>query len=107
MANILILGATSAVATELARRFALQGDRLFLVGRNADKLCKILSSLESSVVGTLSIDFNNTSLASDVIHQATNALGTLDKIIIAHGFIGNQLQSEADFNHAIDIIHTN
>lgn len=107
MANTLILGATSAVATELAHRFARQGDRLFLVGRNTDKLSKIAPSVEQAVAGTLSVDFNDTSKAGDVINEAVSALGNLDKVIIAHGYIGDQLQSETDFDHAFDIIHSN
>ena len=36
--KVLVLGATSAIAQETCRLLAQDGDRLFLVGRDADKL---------------------------------------------------------------------
>ena len=46
MRNILILGATSAIAEATARRFATGGARFYLVGRNAEKLAAIARDLE-------------------------------------------------------------
>ena len=44
--NILIVGATSAIAQETARLFAARGDELFLVGRNEEKLQTLAGSTE-------------------------------------------------------------
>lgn len=39
--KILILGATSAIAAEVALIYARAGDHLYLVGRSADKLAAL------------------------------------------------------------------
>lgn len=46
MRNILIIGATSAIAEATARRFAASGIRFYLVGRNTEKLVAIARDLE-------------------------------------------------------------
>ena len=107
MANVLILGATSAVAGEIARRCAQRGDRLYLVGRNADKLSTLLTELDSAVVGSASADFDATDNAEAVIQTAFAVMRTIDAVLIAHGALGDQEASEKDFDHAARVIHTN
>lgn len=46
MRKVLICGATSAIARETARFFARDGDRLFLVARNAEKLRAVSRDLD-------------------------------------------------------------
>lgn len=46
MRNLLIIGATSAIAEATARRFAAAGARFYLIGRNAEKLAAIARDLE-------------------------------------------------------------
>jgi len=57
--SIVITGATSGIGFELAIRLIKEGAKVFLVGRNFDKLKKILSSLEinNSKVFFLSTNF--------------------------------------------------
>lgn len=45
MARIAIFGATSAIATACARRWLSEGNSLFLVGRNPDKLRVLVDDL--------------------------------------------------------------
>ncbi|MGH7464478.1 MAG: SDR family NAD(P)-dependent oxidoreductase, partial [Longimicrobiales bacterium] len=47
METVLILGATSAIAQATARRFARDGARLFLVGRDAARLEAVADDLRS------------------------------------------------------------
>lgn len=42
--QILLVGATSAIAVACARRWAAQGARFFLVGRAADKLEQVAAT---------------------------------------------------------------
>ncbi|MCG8313566.1 MAG: SDR family NAD(P)-dependent oxidoreductase [Pseudomonadales bacterium] len=107
MANILIIGATSAVASELAERFAKNSNRLFLVGRSQEKLSVLMAKLNASLAGYALLDFNDTEQAETVVRQAVESMGTIDTVLIAHGWLGDQLQSEVDFQHAYDVIHTN
>ena len=45
MKNILIIGATSAIAKECAKIWAERGDKLFLVARNQENLKSIPNSI--------------------------------------------------------------
>lgn len=107
MANVLLLGCTSAVAACVARRMAEQGDKLFLVGRNTEKLGALKAELAGAVMGYSQLDFNHTQRAAEVTKEAFKAMGTVDTVLIAHGDIGDQLLSEEDFEHAQSIINTN
>lgn len=107
MSNVVLIGANSAVASEIARRYAKQACKLFLVGRDEKKLQALESELGGSVAGSFSVDFNDTSKASDVINKAKEFLGRIDLAIVAHGYLGDQIQTENDFDHAYDVIHTN
>ncbi|MGD8861716.1 MAG: SDR family NAD(P)-dependent oxidoreductase [Myxococcales bacterium] len=106
MANVLILGATSAIAADLARIFDERGDALYLVGRSAEKLEELLGGL-SGVVGSASADFTDTDGNARVVQDAIDRLGGVDVAVIAHGLLGDQLRSEVDFAEAAAIIQTN
>ena len=43
--QVLVLGATSAIAQEISKLLARDGDRMFLVARNADKLAIVAADL--------------------------------------------------------------
>ena len=95
--RILIIGATSAVAQGVAHRFAAQGARLFLLARDEVKTAVLAAELGQSVVGTYCYDFTNTDEAETAVGQASAALGGLDIVLIAHGFLPDQLATEHDF----------
>lgn len=107
MANILVLGATSAIAQQMARLLAARGDRLFLVGRNPDKLAALVASLGANVVGSAAADLDSLPQNGACIEAAIQALGTLDMAILAHGYLGDQLASEAQWAEAEAILTTN
>jgi decaprenylphospho-beta-D-erythro-pentofuranosid-2-ulose 2-reductase len=100
MARILIIGATSAVATASARIYAGRGDQLFLLARNPEALGRIHAELGDSVVGTESGDFTEVEENPGRVQRAIAALGGLDLALIAHGDLGDQLESERDFAEA-------
>src|SRR5690606_11521984 len=52
-------------------------------------------------------DFNDFDNNSRIIAQAVEALGELDVVLIAHGLLGDQLESEQSFAEAAAIISTN
>jgi short-subunit dehydrogenase len=112
MKRVLILGATSAVATEVAVRFASQGARLFLVGRNAVKLetvavrCAAAPGAAGAPV-TRQADFTQTAANQALLDDVVATLGAVDIALVAHGDLGDQLASEGDFTHAAQTFHTN
>lgn len=107
MQTVLILGATSHVAADVARVYAGRSARLYLVGRNPDKLRALCDELGAAVVGSEAIDFARYEGNAACIERARAALGSLDVALIAHGEIGDQLESERDFGEAERIIAIN
>lgn len=107
MSRVLILGATSAIAAEVAQIHASRGDRLHLVGRNADKLAHVAARCTSGNVTQTTADFSDLRANEAVITGAFAAFGTIDTALIAHGDLGDQLASERSFEEAELILRTN
>jgi decaprenylphospho-beta-D-erythro-pentofuranosid-2-ulose 2-reductase len=105
--RVLILGATSAIAAQVARRYVERGDRLHLVGRNVEKLSALVSELPASSVTHAAADFDQLGEAPSVIARAVEALGGIDVALIAHGALGEQRDSERDFDAAEAVLRTN
>ncbi len=104
----LILGATSAIAGEIARLLAARGHRLYLLGgRSQEKLDALVASLAGAVVGAEVADFDDTEANADRVARAIERLGGLDWAIAAHGWLGDQLATERDYAEAEKVIRTN
>jgi decaprenylphospho-beta-D-erythro-pentofuranosid-2-ulose 2-reductase len=96
--RVLILGATSAIASEVARLYAARGARLHLVGRNDEKLARLVGLLPADQVTSRRADFADLDAAEDVIAEAFVALGGhIDVALVAHGDLGDQRESERSF----------
>src|SRR5258708_6789581 len=105
--RVLILGATSAIATEVARLYAARGARLCLVGRNGEKLARLVGELPSDQVTAAVADFANLGNAELVVNAAVEALGGVDVALVAHGDLGDQLETERAFAAAEETIVAN
>jgi decaprenylphospho-beta-D-erythro-pentofuranosid-2-ulose 2-reductase len=108
MARVIIFGATSAIAAEVAAIHAARGDALHLVGRDADKLDALAARLADARPQQSRADFAadlaaNETLVARVIAQ----LGGCDTVLIAHGDLGDQLESERHFAEAERLIRVN
>jgi decaprenylphospho-beta-D-erythro-pentofuranosid-2-ulose 2-reductase len=98
--NVLIVGATSAVASEVAALYARRGARLHLLGRSGAKMDALLARLDSQLVSAGLGDFTDYPNNAKLVAQAVAALGRIDVVLIAHGLLGDQLLSERDFEAA-------
>ena len=107
MRHVLIFGATSAVAAEVAVLCAARGDRLHLVARNPDKLAEVARRCEGSQVTTQTADFAELDRNEECVNQALLALGHVDCVLIAHGELGDQLASERSFADAERTLRVN
>ena len=110
MTNVLIVGATSAIAQEVAKHFARAGDRLFLVGRNEEKLNAVADDLRvrgAETVATFLMDVNDLERHEPMIEEAERTLGPLDVVLIAHGVLPDQKAAKQDVRLALDTFHTN
>lgn len=110
MLKLLIVGASSAIAHETARSFASDGAELFLVARSEEKLNTLRDDLlahGAKAVGIYVLDANKIELHKLMFDAAIAALGGLDAVLIAHGTLGNQEQSEANVDITLQELHTN
>lgn len=108
--NILIVGATSAIATATARLFAERRDHLFLIARNGERLSDIVEDLKvrgAQSVGTLTMDLDNFADHAEAITKAMEFLNQIDVALLCHGVLPDQAASETSFKLAQKAINTN
>ena len=105
--RVLIVGATSSIAGEVAKIFASRGARLHLVARDAHKLEALIGSLSGAPVTSALADFDDLSRVAALVDDAARALGGFDVVLIAHGSLGDQAKTEQSFEAAEAIFRTN
>jgi len=110
MKNVLIIGATSAIAEQCARLWADRGDAIFLVARDGGRLDTIKGDLKirgASRVGSFQMDVNNFEIHEEMFAAAENSLGAVDIVLIAHGTLSDQEQCQRDVALTLSEISTN
>lgn len=110
MKNILIIGATSAIAEATARRFAAEGANLYLLGRNTEKLVAISSDLlirGASSVDTAFFDANDFDSHQVLLEKAKDKLGLFDVVLIAYGTLSDQKACEENPKKAMEEFSAN
>lgn len=106
--RVLIFGATSAIAQEIAYLYARRGAQLYLVGRNPEKLARLVAAIGSPVVGWKLADLNETAAAAALVATAIAALGGgLEVAVLAQGKLGDQADTERQVGPAEEIITAN
>lgn len=105
MERVLVLGATSAIAAEVARIHASRGDKLHLVARTREKLDDVVAACPGATFEVA--DFDALDANAAVVARAIAALGHVDRVVIAHGALGDQLESERTFEAAEATLRTN
>ena len=105
--RVLILGATSAIAAEVARLCARSGDDIYLIGRSSGKLADLVAELGARVRGYAIADLDELNKNTGRVDDAVECLGGLDVALIAHGLLGDQQRSESELDHALEILQTN
>lgn len=103
MKNILIVGATSAIATSCARHWANKESNFFLIGRTPDKLNQVEADLTArgATVHTHVLDLNHFDQHSTMLNACYAALGQVDIALIAHGTLPDQKACELDAQLAV------
>ena len=110
MKNILVIGATSAIAENCARIWASRGDALYLVARNEERLASIAADLKVRGAGkteTYALDLNNMHLHAAMLDAAEEVLDGIDTVLIAHGTLSNQKACEQSVEETMEEIRTN
>ncbi|MBO0780762.1 MAG: SDR family oxidoreductase [Ktedonobacteraceae bacterium] len=102
--KVLIIGATSALAHEVAKNFARDGAELFLVARNHEKLRAVADDLKvrgAKRSDTYILDLGQLGQHQEMLDQAIHTLDGLDMLLIAHGTLGDQRLSEQNVEEAL------
>lgn len=96
---VLITGATSGIGLACARKFAENGDRVILTGRNESRLADIKKELteKGSDVLTLTFDVRNREKASDFIKSLPTEWQEID-ILVNNAGLALGLESEYEGN---------
>lgn len=110
MSNIIVLGATSGIAKALCYKMAGKGHNLILAGRDLDELHQITNDISiryqvrviPQFFDALSYDTHN-----EFFEKCVNSLGTIDGLVLAYGYMGEQRHSEVNFSVARCTIETN
>lgn len=110
MKNILIFGATSAIASACARLWAQEGARFFLVGRSVERLEHTAADLR--VYGAAEahahvLDLNDVQGMAPALDACLAALGRVDVALVAHGTLPDQQACETDMDLALREFQTN
>lgn len=110
MTNVLIIGATSAIAEATARHFASDGCRLFLVGRDAARLAVLGDDLKcrgAAQIGSFVLDMNDMEAHAAMLAGAEAAIGPPDIVFIAHGTLPDQMACQGDVTLTLQEFRTN
>jgi short-subunit dehydrogenase len=94
--NVVIIGATSAIAQEVAKLYANAGASLFLVARNEAKLLAVAADLRvrgAADVETFVADLADRSRDAEIVAAAGP---TPDVVLIAHGSLADQRAIDTD-----------
>lgn len=110
MNNILIVGATSAIAQSTARLYAAKGAKFFLVARNEKKLKAVTDDLTTrgaSNIENFVLDINDLERQKLGIGKALSFLGSIDLLLVAHGTLPDQERCDSDTIYLLEEFHTN
>jgi hypothetical protein len=110
MSNILILGATSAIAKHTTRLFAADESSLYLVARKKDKLAAMKQDM--LVRGAKNVYYESLDLADDkqhekLIQRALSSMGSIDIVLIAYGTLSDQSKSSENYQNTLAELQIN
>lgn len=109
--KIVIVGATSAIATHAARIWAQRGHAEFvLLGRDASRLNRVAEDLKArgaqNSAQTLVMNFTDPEEIQRLVKQVVSD-GAADIVLIAHGSLGDQQRAQHDLVYAQDELMVN
>ena len=110
MSDVLILGASSAIAQEVAKLMAADGARLFLVARDPARLDIIADDLRvrgAPQVDVLAVDLLERDRHPEIIAAAVDALSGIDTVLVAHGVLPDQAACEASVEAMLTTMDVN
>lgn len=108
--RIAVFGASSAIATEVARLYAKRGATLILIGRSEPPLQALAADLTVRGAGRVAVhvaDLGTTDGLSDLAERVWTQEGGLDAMLIAHGSLPDQARVQDDPVALADVLQLN
>jgi short-subunit dehydrogenase len=103
MSKIVILGATSAIAEQCARLWAVRRAQLHLMGRNAVRLEQVAADLRLRGAERVSVhvlDLRDRGALAHSLAAATADGIAIDAVLVAQGTLPDQARAESDADYA-------
>lgn len=110
MKNIVVVGATSAMAEAVARLYAVEMANIYLLARNVDRLDLIAQDLKvrgANHVYAEAFDAAAFETHGEIIQRAFNVLQRVDVFLVAHGNLPDQSECEQSAERAVEEITVN
>ena len=109
--RILLVGASSAIAQELARKLCQRGCHLVLAGRDTDELESIATDLRIRYQSTVHIEPFDALNFTEHTNFVERCVGIFEQplngVVICYGAMHDQQQAQTDWNLTDQMIQTN
>jgi len=109
--NVVVVGATSAIAQATSRKLAAKNANMVLVGRNEKKLSIIASDLVvwgATIKDVIISDLGEIQSHNKIMQRCQSSLDNrIDMALYAHGLLGDQLAAQQQYQSAEIIIRIN
>ena len=108
--NVLVLGGTSDIARAFALKLASPEDQFLLAARSESELEIVAADLKirtGAAVQIICFDAENRESYQDIDRRFIERLGTIDGVLLAFGYLGEQQRAESDDVEASRIIEVN
>lgn len=108
--RVLIVGASSAIATETARVYAERGARLVVTARTPERAEAVAADLRvrgASDVRAIALDVTDHARSETAIAEAWSAFGALDVALLAPGVLPDQSRCQTDVDAALAALDVN
>lgn len=110
--RVVIFGATSGMAEQVARQLVQQGSSVFCVARNQERLAPLLADLrvranQSQIIEGAIVDLVDTTQHQMLWQMAKETLHGCDAILIAQGMLPNQQKCEQSIDNTLESIQIN
>jgi len=110
MKKVLIIGGTSAIASEVALNFAKNGAELFLADINESRLNEVkihIKALTQTKVDIGEFAIADVNCHKELFDRAFEALGEIDAVLIAHGTLPNQEEIQNSSEEVVNQLNIN
>jgi NAD(P)-dependent dehydrogenase (short-subunit alcohol dehydrogenase family) len=110
--KVVLLGGTKGMGRALARRLAERGDRVHLLGRDAEDLARCAADLESRMPSPATVAFSICDLETPdtfarALNEADAALGGFDTAVITAALFATQDRLETDRAYLARLLNAN